>query len=264
MEKFESEQFRNTEPLLHDLLQSLIAAQVMIVNAVRAAGDEPQTGDASAPVWGLAYRVIDDIRVAQHLLLLGYIVQVTMAARDALESAALCLLMSKHPERTEEYFSGEKFWPGEVRKALDEARDIDPKILEGARRTYEFLSKFSHPNVEGLAYTIDEVDQGGGNILRTFRAGGTREPKRLLMFAAMAVGTTLTAAILVVDALTPLIRPSRRETLHKARGVVAGLAIRPFIEAMTNVLGEAVVRKAREKAQSVAAETSSERSSPGS
>lgn len=88
MEQFESEQFAITEPLLHELLQSLVAAQVPIVNAVRAAASEQQTGDATTPVFGLAYRVVDDLRAAQHLLILGYVVQVTLAARDSLDCAS--------------------------------------------------------------------------------------------------------------------------------------------------------------------------------
>src|SRR5437879_3532737 len=163
MEKFEAGQFAITEPLLHGLLQSLIAAQVLIVNTVHRAMEQPQTGDATTPVCGLAYRVVDDFRTAQHLLLLGYIVQATIAARDALESAALCLLLAKHPEDTERYYGGDQLGPSEVRKALAEVGDIDKEMLEGTRRTYGFLSKFTHPNIEGLAYTIDEEDKGGGN-----------------------------------------------------------------------------------------------------
>jgi hypothetical protein len=232
MEKFESEQFAVTEPLLHDLLQSLIAAQVVIVNTVHAAMDEPQTGDANTPVFGLAYRVVDAFRVSQHMLLLGYIVQATQVARDALESAALCLLLAKHPERTESYYAGEQFWPGQVRAALAEAGDIDTDVLAGVKRTYAFLSKVAHPNIEGLAYTIDEVDHGGGNIERTFRAGGTREPKRLMMFATMTIGTAMTAAVLVIDALAPLVRESRRPKLYAARAFVMGMARKPFAAAV--------------------------------
>lgn len=232
MEQFEGKQFAITEPLLHELLQSLIAAQVLLVNAVRAAASEQQTGDATTPVYGLAYRVVDDLRAAQHLLLLGYVVQVTQAARDALESAALCLLLAKHPDRTEAYYAGEQFWPGSVRNALEEARDLDAAVLEGARRTYGFLSRFAHPNVEGLAYTIDEVDHGGGKVERTFRAGGTREPKRLLMFATMAIGTAMTAAVLVVDALAPLLKEEQRPALYAGRAVVMKLAVPAFADAM--------------------------------
>ncbi len=232
MEKFEAGQFAIIEPLLHGLLQSLIAAQVLIVNTVHRAMEQPQTGDATTPVFGLAYRVVDDFRTAQHLLLLGYIVQATLAARDSLESAALCLLLAKHPEDTERYYGGDQFGPSEVRKALAEAGDIDKEVLEGTRRTYGFLSKFTHPNIEGLAYTIDEEDKGGGNILRTFRAGGTNEPKRLLMFATMCLGTAMTAAVLVADALSPLLTEADRPALHGARAVVMKLAAPALADAV--------------------------------
>jgi len=233
MEKFEAGQFAITEPLLHDLLQSLIAAQVLIVNTVHRAMEQPQTGDATTPVFGLAYRVVDDFRTAQHLLLLGYIVQATLAARDSLESAALCLLLAKHPEETERYYKGEQFGPGQVRKVLTEAGDIDKEMLEGTGRTYGFLSKFTHPNIEGLAYTIDEEDQGGGNILRMFRAGGTNEVKRLLMFSTMCLGTAMTAAVLVADALVPFLPEVDHQALHSARSIVMKLAAPALAEAVS-------------------------------
>jgi hypothetical protein len=232
MEQFETGQFAVTEPLLHKHLQSLIAAQVLIVNSVHRALEQQQTGDATTPVFGLAYRVVDDLRVAQHLLLLGYIVQATLAARDSLETAALCLLLAKHPDETERYYAGEQFGPSAVRKVLASAGDLDAEVLAGAQRTYGFLSKFTHPNVEGLAYTIDEVDRGGGNVNRTFRAGGTNEPKRLLMFGTMCVGTAMTAAVLVVDALAPLMPTSDHSALHAGRAVLMALAVPAFASAV--------------------------------
>lgn len=91
------------------------------------------------------------------------------------------------------------------------------------RKTYGFLSRFSHPNIEGIAYTIDEDDQGGGNVLCTFRAGGTREPNRLLMFGGMAAGTTGTASILVVEALAGHLPAELSPILMRARAVVMDL-----------------------------------------
>jgi hypothetical protein len=53
-----------------------------------------------------------------------------------------------------------------------------------------------------------------------------------MMFATMTIGTAMTAAILVIDALAPLLRESRRPKLYAARAFVMDMARKPFAAAL--------------------------------
>jgi hypothetical protein len=213
---FEAEQPGAIEPLLGVHLGALEKAQVLLLNAIDLALQQPITGDASAPVFALCHRTVDDLRAVELTLRLGYIYEAASATRDALESSALALLLSKRPTEVDAYFTGTEFSPGMVRKALED-EGLSANLVEMLARGYDILSLLSHPNPEGIALTVDEEDKGGGNILRTFRAGGTREPKRLQMVGNLALSIAATVVLLEVDAIAPHIPAAQRERLYVAR-----------------------------------------------
>lgn len=115
---------------------------------------------------------------------------------------------------------------------------------------YDIMSLFAHPNVERLSFVMDEADEGGGNVRRTFRAGGTSDPTKINTFANLCVSATSLIVLLLPETFAGFLPAARIGEYRAARNDV----LRSTMEPLRQVLARAAERRARNDDDPVAAE----------
>jgi hypothetical protein len=218
--------------LVRDHVHVLVRAQALALNVVHEALARPQSGDASTPVFSLTQTAADSLRIAELALSRGYGPAAVYCCRDALEAAALALLLAKVPARAERYWEGAELSPGTVRMELEQS-GLAQDIVLMMWGLYDIMSLFAHPNVERLAFVMDEADKGGGNVLRTFRAGGTTDPDKLHTFANLCVSAAALVAMLLPETFEGFLPAARVEEYRAARKDVLRTAMEPLKSILT-------------------------------
>lgn len=245
---FEYDRSDTIASLVRDQLDVLVRAQALALNVVHEVL-KPQTGDASTPVFFLTHTVADSLRVAELSLGRGYGTAAVQCARDALEAIALALLLAKEPARAKRYWDGAELSPGTVRMELQRS-GLNEDVVLMMWGLYDIMSLFAHPNVERLAYVMDEVDQGGGNVLRTFRAGGTTDPDKLNTFANLSASAAGLVALLLPEIFAEFLPSARLDAYRASRSDV----LRTMMEPLRLVLARAADRRQKSDDPEIAAQ----------
>lgn len=226
----------------------LVRTQALALNVVNEALAQPQSGDASTPVFFLTQTAADSLRIAELALSRGYGTAAVQCSRDALEAAALALLLAKEPARAERYWQGAELSPGTVRTELQRS-GLSEDVVHMMWGLYDLMSLFVHPNVERLAFVMDEVDEGGGNVRRTFRAGGTSDPTKISTFANLCLSAAGLIAMLIPEAFAGFLPAARLDEYRIARNDV----LRTTMEPLRQVLARAAERRERSEVDPAAA-----------
>lgn len=98
-------------------------------------------------------RTIRHFHSGDNMLRCGYYPESLIIYRSVFETLGLIEFFDQFPEEVSKWFGGTEFRPGTVRKRLGgtaERADI-----------YEFLSKFSHPNLEAMLTSSGGVSENG-------------------------------------------------------------------------------------------------------
>jgi hypothetical protein len=244
---FEQRQADTIAGLVRDHVHVLERTQALALNVVHEALEQPQSGDASTPVFFLTQTAADSLRVAELALSRGYGTAAVQCSRDALEAEALALLLAKEPARAERYWEGAELSPGTVRTELQRC-GLDEDVVRMMWGLYDLMSLFAHPNVERLAFVMDEADKGEGDVLRTFRAGGTTDPAKLHTFANLCVSAAGLVAMLIPETFGGYLPAARVEEYRNARNDV----LRTVMEPLRAVLARAAARREEHKADPAA------------
>src|SRR5439155_5657153 len=126
---FEQAQADTIAGLVREHVHVLERTQGLALNVVHEALEQPQSGDASTPVFFLTQTAADSLRVAELALSRGYGTAAVQCSRDALEAAALALLLAKEPARAERYWEGAELSPGTVRTELQRSGLSEEVVL---------------------------------------------------------------------------------------------------------------------------------------
>jgi hypothetical protein len=198
----------------------------LIINAIQRIG---QTAPAITPrastLLGLARRAFDDLRACRRLLNYGYPVQAVSAIRDALESSALCLLLTRDPSTAAEYSDGKSIKPVAVRKALEEDQEMDREVIQSVDDTYRLLCRISHPNVEFLPLPRDWQTTDFTDVPQLLSTWESRDEVRLLQVGQRLTMTAGVTAALLAKALAPLLPTGDRDALLDSADGIRHLAM---------------------------------------
>lgn len=235
--------------LVRDHLHVLVRTQALALNVVHEVLAQPRSGDASTPVFFLTQTAADSLRIAELALGRGYGTAAVQCSRDALEAAALALLLAKEPARAERYWQGAELSPGTVRTELERS-GLNADLVLMLWGLYDIMSLFVHPNVERLAYVMDEIDEGAGNVRRTFRAGGTSDPAKLNTFANLTVSAAGLVAMLIPETFADFLPAGRVVEYRNARNDI----LRTMMEPLRQVLARAAARRERGVGDAASAE----------